>query len=142
MPLFCFNSKMVRLIVATSQIVSSFRLFQFQNGSINSEWDTAHLIEQSMFQFQNGSINSREDTFYIGEYRWFQFQNGSINRLFNDTSNTLPMSFNSKMVRLIDLVFIEKIVFVLFQFQNGSINRDFSKNSCNRIAVSIPKWFD
>ncbi len=56
----------------------------------------------------------------------------------------ISASFNSKMVRLKEIINMEKrSVAITFQFQNGSIKSYLWKmdnGSCNR--VSIPKWFD
>ena len=57
--------------------------------------------------------------------RRFQFQNGSINRDNLGIDPDWLMRFNSKMVRLIVLVFFRiGVLLVLFQFQNGSINSE------------------
>ena len=53
-----FNSKMVRLIVTGFLTTIANTLFQFQNGSINSNSADIDGSETTLFQFQNGSINS------------------------------------------------------------------------------------
>ena len=55
----------------------------------------------------------------------FQFQNGSINRLANSSQKAPPLSFNSKMVRLIVTDVLLHLLIALFQFQNGSINSGY-----------------
>ena len=59
--LFCFNSKMVRLIVRGQTDRPVKTMFQFQNGSINSCKPYGLILCTKQFQFQNGSINSKRN---------------------------------------------------------------------------------
>ena len=116
-----FNSKMVRLIDSALARAHVHPVFQFQNGSINSQLLLAYIVLRLEFQFQNGSINRGE--FEDGKRLIivFQFQNGSINRPRSWKPPSRFCGFNSKMVRLIVLYFLLTKVWKF---------------------VSIPKWFD
>ena len=77
-----------------------------------------------MFQFQNGSINSQVTLLNLVTLLEFQFQNGSINRNTRKDSSRRIARFNSKMVRLIACLRLRLLEGCSsFQFQNGSINR-------------------
>ncbi len=96
-------------------------MFQFQNGTIKSPSTKVSSIPLKSFQFQNGTIKRQFPTKQHLQSPPFQFQNGTIKsgHLFLLLSGFL--CFNSKMVRLKEVVI--------------AANKYFEH-------VSIPKWYD
>ena len=73
------------------------------------------------FQFQNGAIKVAAERRKDKPYNTFQFQNGAIKSFCVIGFIMLPLSFNSKMVRL-----------------KAKLKRENGRY----IIVSIPKWCD
>ena len=67
-------------------------LFQFHNGTINTDLDGSGSYAKALFQFHNGTINTREDKKNTGFLPLFQFHNGTINTLTNTQKKQLKMS--------------------------------------------------
>ena len=99
-----------------------YTAFQFQTGSIKSEFIDIFHPQAIVFQFQTGSIKRHTlfPTFPTSEK--FQFQTGSIKSVYNSAELAEKRSFNSKLVRL-----------------KGAT---LTGNPREDVCVSIPNWFD
>ena len=96
-----FNSTTVQLIRLCSPTFLCYVLFQFHNGTINTEVSVAPVESVTSFNsttVQLIRIYGRKDG------RWstrFQFHNGTINTLVGSDKRFLALCFNSTTVQLI-----------------------------------------
>ena len=117
--------------------------FQFQFGSIDSKLAAYYWSAASKFQFQFGSIDRGYRIGNAHDPQLFQFQFGSIDRNVMVLVSKSEDSFNSSLVRLIEVLKWPDII--SSQRFNSSLVRliaSFRTYCSMNFAVSIPVWFD
>ena len=121
---FCnFNSNMVRLRDCSGKLDRNIAgRFQFQHGTIESNYGRSPARCGLQFQFQHGTIESVQPIHTGSDQNLFQFQHGTIESLhIRKSANGFGIHFNSYMVRL----------------------RGVSESFLKRLwSISIPTWYD
>ena len=96
-----FNSMKVRLILVGCVHGCGVIVFQFHEGSINTDFLLLPLLARSAFQFHEGSINTVLQRERQRQAYRFQFHEGSINTVAKLNFKYSDRNFNSMKVRLI-----------------------------------------
>ena len=118
-----FNSKLVRLEVQCERVNDTSR-YGFNSKLVRLEvYETQKIIRMIVeFRFQTGAIRSLGLVALPADEFLFQFQTGSIRRHILQLPAFTLIRFNSKLVRLEDII--------------GNATESITKN------VSIPNWCD